>query len=612
MRKLIVVVIMLFMLSSCDLLNSNDVPACDEGYFLNEKNVCVEEDQTTICEQGYILDENDLCILDEVPLICEEGFVEGDGECIVDQDLVNQTDFITLLENYEDITFFASTLQIDEEIYMIITNDEDITLLETTTTSITQLDMMNQIINMEIELENLPTQYMQVFTHNGNLVSIIKTYDTYEVFIDEMITFEEYVSDDTSLEKLSEKPINEIEKVDDTEFIVTYTKSDFYTDAQLDSILGANSMMTHDEMTKISVRYDFSNISDKKIVMEITMDGIIYLDNYTTTIIISQIITIPEALDINLLVPEGQTIEPAKSLDQVFLVFEPDEMVYFNQTDGDNIIAFHLPPGDYAVYNEASNITSNAYLIIYNENRSEVVPGTYLHIEEETTMYFNFTSYGGWTQEDRPIMLKSITALHDGETNYENISGTITLDFTEVNMQHVLVFPDATFNGLIIFESDDINQGNNVTLFGDTRCTNTVSGDTCAIKTYDGADITISITAHIPDTITFSYRLVEQDDVSNDQNNPVSLDSIENGVVLESNTDYYFTFDSIGDTFRFVNDVLQPGYYVTSTVILYDSSGNIVSSNWQGPLELEAGTYIISLQVFGGHSAVFPRVEIVE
>jgi hypothetical protein len=322
--------------------------------------------------------------------------------------------------------------------------------------------------------------------------------------------------------------------------------------------------------------------------------------------------TILPSIEIELLQPNGLTIEPAKALEEVFLIFEPTETIYFNQTDGNNIIAFHVMPGDYAVFGEITNQTNSPYLIVYDEFGNIMEHGSFIHVETETVLYFNFMASGGWSQNDRPFNLKEVTTLHQGEANIGNINGTVTLDFTEDDLEKVLVFPDTTFNGIIIFESDDVALNNLLLFQGDTRCEDFNGDVACAIKTYENADLTINITSNDADSVTLDYRLVEYDLLSTEQTNPTPIDTILNGASFEPNTDYYLSFESTGNNYLFRLILLHPGYSISSSIVLYNDAGTEVVSNWTTNTYLEPGIYVIKVSVQGFHSAILPQIEMIE
>lgn len=613
MNKILFGLVMLFALSGCDLIDIPITESCEDGYILVDGE-CEEVGTPLDCEQGYI-EENGVCVIDLES--CIEGYELIDDKCVLIEDnSIDPTikqEFLDYLDEYEDYLMFSYNLIIAEETNTIVRNESGKRLLETNSNLTLKFDLFNQIIDIYSNAEGSNEFNMQMFAHNNDLVTVLKTMETFDTSIVLNQSFEEKIDEMDSSRSLSEKVMSDIEKLGDFRYRVTYDKLEFFTPEELNIILGNDPDMSTESMESIVVEFDFEHLTEKKIKLEVTLSDVSYLEEYIVEVVIKQNIELPDELTIEVLRPGGITIEPAKSMDQVFLVFDVNEIVYFNQTDGDNILAYRLPPGDYGVFTDYStNQTSSPYLRVYDEFGNEILRDNYIHVDEETTMYFNFTASNGWSQEDRPMVIREVTPVHIGETDPENIHGEITLEFTEENLQHAIVFPDSFITGFILFETDDIDADNHLLLQGSTRCEGFTGEVGCAVKTYESTHLSIHFTSLKPDTVTLQYQLLEYDSISNDQYAPTPISSIENGVQFERDVNYYFSFESTGDTYIFDLLVLHPGYYVSHTANLYNDQGTLIQEDWNNNLYLEPGIYVIEVSAWGLHSAIIPQVLVVE
>lgn len=539
-------------------------------------------------------------------------FYVGWEEIVVDVDPA-EGDFVRYLNDFEDVMLFAQYLEAEEVIDIEIRNGENTVLVESTITTLMNFDFINSFMGVEVTNEFGHISTVQTFAHGDGIVTIYKEPGIFTTEILESSSFEDVVGGENQGTDLVDKPYQSVIEVDELVYEVVYNLMDYFSQAELDLMFPPDATFSYENVVAITVVYDFTDKENKIYGSKVIFDGLKYLDEYFVDFSIDIEYRVLTDFTYEILKPGDTTIQSAKSLDDVFLVFEQEDLVYFNQTAGDNIIAYRLTPGDYAVFSE-SNISTmgNPYLIIYDENGLEMMVGSYLHIEEETIIYLNYTAYGEYTNPRRLASIKEVTPLHDGEINPANVNGTITIEFTEDDLNQVLVFPDGTYDGIMIFDAISMNAGNKLLLVGNTRCEDTETGDICAIKTYDGSGMTINITALTEGSVTFTYRLVEYDEISMDSMNPTPIDSIYNGIHLENNEEYYIEFDSTGDTYNFDLKILHPGYYVTYTATLIDSGGNIIEADWDDDLYLDAGTYTVKITAFGFHSAVLPIVEVVD
>jgi hypothetical protein len=550
-------------------------------------------------QEGELIPESDITLY----VVWEEVETNNDED---------EGEFLTLLGDFEDVMLFAQYFSVDEVLDLEIRNSEDTLLSESTTITSMYFAFQEEFMELAFIDSNGNEFNTQSFASGGNIITIYK--DGYQYVIDKVssTTFEEYIVGENDAETLVDKTYQSVEKIDDFKFEVVYNLLDYFTSDELEMMFPYGSGVSYDDVEVVSVVYDFSDRENKIYINSVSIDGLTYSDDYTVDFLIEVVYSVLSEYEIEYLKPEDHIFEPAKSLEDVVFAFDQEDDVYFNQTFGENIIAFRLTPGDYAVFGDGHTTMRNPYLIFYDENGQEIIYGSYMHIEEETIVYLNYTAYGSYTNPRRHVAIREVDVLHEGEMNPDNITGSITIEFTEEDLNETLIFPDGTFDGIIIFDAITVNSGNELLLTGDTRCEGTTQGDTCAIKTYNEADITISITALKAGTVTLEYRLVEYDDISTDSANPTQIESIVNGVELENNEWYYIEFDSTGATYQFNVQILHPGYYITIETILIDSEGNIISSSWSGNEYLETGTYTVKFAIEGFHSAVLPMVEVVD
>lgn len=636
-KSFLLLVSLMVLLVGCIQPEENEDPPVEEftitfefGYGTEVSSVAIEQetsinlDEYTTSVEGSIflgwtlLTEQEVLELDtDVPLETGEFIPESDTTFyavweIVDDVNPAEGEFLSLLEDFEDVMMFAQYLEIGEVIDVEITNDENTVLSESTTTSVMNLDFVESFMSVTVTNDLGHSYYTQSYAQGDDIVTIYKDVDTYTIEVAESASFDDLVNGEDQTENISEKAFQSVVKLDEFKYEVVYLLTDYFTQAELELMFPSNSGFSYEDVESITVEYDFSNEEDKVYGITVIFHDLVYQDDYFVDFVIEIEYMVLSEYTVTMLKPGDTTIESAKTMDEVFMIFDQEDIVFINQTSGDNFVAYKLTPGDYAVFGDYTSAMANPYLILYDENGIEVMYGSYMHIEEETIVYLNYTAYGDYTNPRKLISIKEVTPLHVGEINPENVNGTMTLEFTEDDLNQVLVFPDGTYDGIMIFDEISLNAGNKLLMVGNTRCEDTETGDVCAIKTYDGSGITINITALTEGSATFTYRLVEYDEISMDSMNPTSIDEIYNGIELENNVEYYIEFDSNGEIYNFDLKILHPGYSITYTATLIDSFGNIVDADWDDDLYIDAGTYTVKIVLFGFHSAVLPIVEVVD
>lgn len=89
MKRIVLIMVLLFILGGCTPETTSDPITCDAGYEIVD-NECVEiEDDPLVCEDGFELVDEECTLIDDDPIVCEDGFELLNEECVlIEEDTV--------------------------------------------------------------------------------------------------------------------------------------------------------------------------------------------------------------------------------------------------------------------------------------------------------------------------------------------------------------------------------------------------------------------------------------------------------------------------------------------------------------------------------------------
>lgn len=105
MKRLLILLVFLFILGGCSDGNEPDPISCETGFELIEETCQPIEDEPVVCNEGYELIGDD-CILIEDPLTCEEGYEIVNEDCVlIEEDPVCETGYELIEEECSKIDY---------------------------------------------------------------------------------------------------------------------------------------------------------------------------------------------------------------------------------------------------------------------------------------------------------------------------------------------------------------------------------------------------------------------------------------------------------------------------------------------------------------------------